>query len=83
MLDYDDECQSTPLGQIVDTNGCSIEQLCEDAAKNHGAYVSCVAHTAMDFLKAELISKDEKKDIVIEAAKSDVGKKNKPAKRKK
>jgi len=79
-----DECPSTPLGEIVDNDGCSVWQYCpdgiEEAWKNHGSYVRCVAHEANQFVEEEIISEQEKGDIVSEAAKSDVGKKIKPNK---
>ena len=46
---------------------------CENAWKNHGAYVSCVTHAAKDFVAAGLITDAEKDAIVAEAAASTCG----------
>lgn len=71
-----DACPDTPAGQIVDGTGCSIADLCSCHAgwRNHGAYVSCVAHAAGDFVAAGLITQEEKGAIVSTAARSDCGK---------
>lgn len=83
-LDADDACVPTPAREVVDADGCSISQLvpCEhpiggDKWKNHGAYVSNVAHTANDFLAAGLITEAEKDIIMSAAADSGCGHKNK------
>lgn len=61
-------------------NGCSIDQLCPCVGgftgalwKNHGKYVSCVAHASEDFLLAGLITEPEKDAIVSLAARSTCG----------
>jgi Concanavalin A-like lectin/glucanases superfamily/Thrombospondin type 3 repeat len=74
-----DECPETVLGTVVNADGCSIEDLCpcENDWKNHGAYVSCVAHASEDFLEDGIITDDEKSDIVSEAGKSSCGHKKK------
>lgn len=72
----EDACPDTAQGDAVNGNGCSAAQLCEaDSYKNHGEYVSCVTHTAKEFVEAALITGAEKGAIVSAAAKSDVGKK--------
>jgi parallel beta-helix repeat protein len=76
-----DFCPGTAMGANVDQNGCSGEQLvdldclCDNAWKNHGKYVSCVAHAAEDQLAAGLITQAEKDTIVSARAKSGCGKK--------
>jgi uncharacterized delta-60 repeat protein len=74
-----DECAYTESGDAVNDNGCSIDQLCQcdDEWKNHGEYVSCIAHASKDFMEAKIITKDDKGDIISEAAKSSCGHKNK------
>jgi len=82
-----DNCPDTPAGAIVNAHGCSIEQLvpCAGPAtggtwRNHGAYVSAVAHAANAFLAQGLISEQERAVIVSQAAQSDCGfKKPRPA----
>lgn len=73
----DDLCPETTPDSMVNADGCSIDDLCpcDGDWKNHGKYVSCVAHTAQQFLDDELISAEEKGAIVSEAAQSDCGKK--------
>ena len=75
VLDTADQCSNTPPGAVVDANGCSIAQRCPCGStwKNHGAYVSCVAHSAETFLAAGLITWTDKDVIVSNAAKSDCG----------
>jgi len=75
VIDGGDSCPSTPADEVVNTSGCAIDQLCpcENAWKNHGAYVSCVAHAAKDFVAAGLITDAEKDAIVAEAAASTCG----------
>jgi hypothetical protein len=76
-LDANDACLATLPGAVVDDTGCSIADLCpcDNPWKNHGAYVSCVAHTAEDFVDAELITVAQKDAIVSAAAESDCGSK--------
>jgi hypothetical protein len=77
VLDANDACLATLPGAIVADTGCSIDDLCpcENAWKNHGAYVSCVARAAEDFVADELITEAEKDAIVAEAAESNCGSK--------
>ena len=74
--DAEDNCLFTAAGATVNTDGCSIADLnpCANDWKNHGAYVSSVAHTAEDFVAADLITEAEKDAIVSEAARSSCGK---------
>jgi hypothetical protein len=48
---------------------------CAANAKNHGKFVSCVAHLTNDWMEEELITAEEKGAIMSWAAKSDIGKK--------
>jgi hypothetical protein len=80
VADSLDGCPGTPAGVLVDANGCSIDQLapCSGPAsggtwKNHGQYVSAVAHAAGAFLAQDLISADEAEKIVTQAAQSNCG----------
>lgn len=78
VLDSVDSCPGSPSGAPVDASGCAISQICspESNYKNHGEYVSCVAHLAEEFLLDGIITSEEKDAIVAEAAESDIGKKN-------
>jgi hypothetical protein len=78
-----DQCPDTAAGAIVDAQGCSIEQIapCSGPAsggswKNHGQYVSSVAHATEAFLSQGLISADDAEKIVSEAAQSKCGSAN-------
>jgi hypothetical protein len=75
VLDAYDACLPTATGAVVDGDGCSIDQLCpcDNPWKNHGKYVSCVAHTAEDFVDAGLITDEEKDAIMSGAGGSDCG----------
>lgn len=74
VFDAEDACPDT-TSSPVDDNGCAIDQYCEcdDDWRNHGAYVSCVAQTAEDFLEQGLIDKAEKDARVSEAGRSACG----------
>ena len=80
-----DLCPNTPPCTIVNAEGCSIEQLvpCAGPAtggawKNHGAYVSAIAHVTKAFQQDGLISESERAAIVTQAAQSDCGKPRRP-----
>src|SRR6185312_10719357 len=44
VLNEQDLCPGTPLGALVNANGCSLEQLCSCQGRfdSHEAYVDCV-----------------------------------------
>lgn len=81
--DAEDSCVGSVDGVLVDEDGCSGEQLvdlscpCDSDWKNHGEYVSCVAHAAGEQVAAGLLSEEEKGAIVSARAKSGCGKKKK------
>jgi hypothetical protein len=75
-----DLCPDTLAGAIVDATGCSIDQIapCSGPSsgvkwKNHGQYVSAVAHATTAFLNQGLISDAQAGEIVAQAALSDCG----------
>jgi probable HAF family extracellular repeat protein len=70
-----DSCPDTVLGDIVNTAGCSISDLCpcDNEWKNHGAYVKCVTHASEDFVANGLISEIDKNYIVSDAGASECG----------
>ena len=81
IADEADNCAATPLGETADATGCTVAQLCPCDGpsgtttpwKNHGKYVSCVAHAANDFRDALLITDSEHGDIVSAAGMSACG----------
>jgi hypothetical protein len=79
-----DHCPNTPAGEIVDADGCSIDQIAPCAGpasggawKNHGQYVSTVAHAVEEFLAQGLISAQQAEEIIVQAAQSRCGRKAK------
>jgi hypothetical protein len=83
VLNNEDLCPATPFGDVVNPgNGCSLAQLCPcDGArgtsqlwKNHGKYVSCVAHATAEYVQLNLITETDKGGLVSEAANSLCGK---------
>lgn len=77
-----DACVPTPVGQAVDAMGCSVSDLVPCAHplgagkwKNHGAYMSTLAHTANEFVAAGLISEVEKNALRAAGGSTDCGKK--------
>jgi len=76
VWDYLDQCPCTPAGAVVDTNGCSIAQLCpcEGPWKNHGEYVKAVQSVAARFVQEGRITEQQRAAIVKQAANSDCGK---------
>ena len=82
VVDLGDECPATEFGEVVDpTNGCSLPQLCpcdsprgsSSPWKNHGKYVSCVAHAAKELVNLGLMTQTEKGAVVSSAAQSGCG----------
>ncbi len=76
--DSQDQCPDTPPGSLVNANGCSIDQLvpCDGPWKNHGQFVSTMAHVTQEFQREGLISQGQRSQLVSAAARSDCGKKN-------
>jgi hypothetical protein len=83
VLYEEDECPGTLQDVAVASNGCSVYQALENMCpadsnwKNHGKYVSCVAHTAEEYVDMGVITEEEKDVIVSEAAQREIGKKEK------
>ena len=77
-----DLCPFTPPGTVVGRlTGCSIAQLCPCEGpfgtnrewRNHGQYVSCVTVTAIAFRIENLITNQQKAQIITAAAQSSCG----------
>lgn len=75
VLDAQDQCILTAANAIVNAHGCSIADLCPcaNAWKNHGAYVSCVARMATNFVADGLITATDKNVVISGAAGSTCG----------
>lgn len=78
--DASDACPGTAISALVDEHGCSGEQLvdlvcpCNGGWKNHGQYVSCVAHETAAQVQAGLLTEAQKDAIVSARAKNSCGK---------
>lgn len=77
-----DQCPGTGAGAVIDpTSGCSMTQLCPCEGprgtvmswRNHGKYVSCVAHAAGEFEASGLITSAQKDATISAAAQSSCG----------
>ena len=75
--DSRDQCPDTPPGSVVDADGCSIDQLvpCDGPWKNHGEFVSAMAHVTQEFVNEGLITQRQRSELISAAARSDCGKK--------
>lgn len=75
VLDDQDECPNTLSGNAVNAHGCSIADLvpCEGAWHNHAEYVANVILRAWQFYRQGQISAAQRRQIIIEAALSDCG----------
>jgi hypothetical protein len=73
--DERDQCADTSPGSLVNAHGCSIAQLCpcDGPWRNHAEYVDCVVHHAWQFFRDGLITADQRRAIVRDAAQSDCG----------
>ena len=74
--DYLDQCPNTPNGAVVDSQGCSIEQLCpcDGPWRSHGEYVQCVRGITASFAREGLITQAQALTITRRAASSNCGK---------
>jgi hypothetical protein len=72
-----DECDGTSADSAVLPNGCSVEQVCacDSDWKNHGEFMSCVAHTSEEMLILGIISEEQKDEIVSTNGQTNCGKK--------
>ena len=82
LPDYLDECPDTLAGSLINSNGCSIADLCpcEGPWKNHGQFERCVKEAAKDFEQAGWITKPQRREIEKAAKESDCGQEQKPPK---
>ncbi len=83
VIDSLDNCPATATGEVVNSDGCSVADLCPCAGPapgtswtNHGEYISCVTHTVHDFVDQGLIARSQRGVIVTAAARSGCGHEN-------
>jgi hypothetical protein len=74
--DYRDQCPGTRPDALVNSDGCSIDQLCpcDGHWTNHGEFVNCIKQVTADFLNAGLITPAERRTRIQQATTSDCGK---------
>lgn len=73
VIDADDACFPTSLSAVVDSEGCSIDDLApctplDGEWKNHGAYVARVTFFANGFALGGLITANARDDVIAVAA---------------
>jgi hypothetical protein len=75
VFDYFDACPDTPIGVVVNDNGCSIEQLCpcDGPWKSRGHYLNTVLSVTKEFVADRLITPRERNAILAAAVKSPCG----------
>lgn len=73
--DSEDHCPGTPVGSMVNSSGCTLEQLCpcDGPWKSHGEYVKCVRAATASFVSDGLISPAEARIILRQAIRSNCG----------
>jgi hypothetical protein len=78
--DSRDRCPNTPPGAVVNSDGCSIRQLCpcDGDWSNHGDYVRRMLEVVWSFYHEGLITAGERRALIREAARSDCGKRDPP-----
>jgi hypothetical protein len=81
VVDDRDGCPNTPAGAVVNSRGCSIDQIvpCSGPAGGgtwygHAQYVAAMAKAAQAFYVAGLITLRERNEIIRNAATGDCGK---------
>jgi len=76
VADGSDSCPDTTAGAVVDASGCSVDQLvqCGGEWTSHGDYVSAIAHVTQQFVDGELLTSQQRANLVSVAAQSDCGK---------
>ena len=74
--DYLDQCPDTSPESLVDSDGCSLDQLapCDGPWKNHGQFEKAFKDATKSFVEEGLITHKAKKELDKEAAHSDCGK---------
>ncbi|HTM68410.1 MAG TPA: thrombospondin type 3 repeat-containing protein, partial [Candidatus Binatia bacterium] len=75
VIDSQDACLPTATGETVNSQGCSLAQLCPcvNNWKNHGAYVSCNARQSTAFVNAGLMTQAQKDAWMSQAGQSSCG----------
>ncbi len=86
VSDYADMCPGSDAQDAVDTNGCSVAQLCpcdgrptDRSWRSHRQYVACVTDNTQTFAAMGLLSERHRTDLVADAAASSCGAANRRA----
>lgn len=74
--DYLDHCPGTPLESLVNSQGCTLEQLapCDAPWKNHGAYMNALRQALESFVQEGLLDGAQSRALFESGAQSDCGK---------
>jgi len=74
--DFEDQCPDTPIDVPVNSDGCSIDQLCPCDApwRSHGQYLSEFAKVLLQFRREQIITHKEAISIWRKAVASHCGK---------
>lgn len=77
VMDDVDECEDTPLGDLIDAVGCSRcpcdESLDEEPWASHESYVACVVTEAKHMRRAHELTRKQKRQAVKRAKRSTCG----------
>jgi cysteine-rich repeat protein len=75
VTDDVDHCPGTPLGEVVDNHGCSLDQIvpCDHDWHDHDEYVAYFKHYAWAFYHAGLIDAETRDELIAAAHDSDCG----------
>lgn len=75
-----DLCADSSSGDAVNRHGCSIAQICpcdgpdaDIAWRDHDKYLRCVKKHAVRFVRRDLITREERRSIIIDAKTSTCG----------
>lgn len=73
--DAQDACGATPPGEPVDAQGCSVMDRCpcRSTGGNKGNHVSCVAQVSKQYLRAGILTKEQRRAALGSAAQSMCG----------
>lgn len=67
-----DSCMGTPPGALVNSNGCTLEQLCPcHGWLAHSEYVECIERVSAEFESAGLITSQQRADLLESAQDAD------------
>jgi len=80
VADFLDQCPATPPGTLVNSSGCSLDQVCPCAGpwKNHGEFVTTLKQALEEFVQEGLLNRGASRLLFQSGAESDCGKRVTP-----